>query len=104
MKKKIGVKKQLSASVVAERSLKALERQKRAVPQKPKPVKHLQLKQILVSPEVRIREKGYSIYGGFKIPDISEDDKKFWSKFTELNRYKLRKVEAQQIEKFKNGG
>ena len=100
MKKRIGVKKQLSSSVIAERSIKALKQQKRAVPQKPKPVKHVNLKQILVSPETRIREKGYSIFGGFKIPDIPEDDKKFWSKFTELNRYKLKKVETQQIETF----
>lgn len=101
MKKKIGVKKQLSASVIAERSLKALERQKRAVPQKPKPVKHIQLKQILVSPEVKT-QKGYTIYGGFKIPNIPEDDKKFASEFVKLNRSKVNKVEAKYYEeKFK---
>ena len=97
MKKKIGVKKQLSASVIAERSLKALERQKRAVPQKPKPVKHIQLKQILVSPEVRT-QKGYREYGGFKIPDIPEGDKKFASEFVKLNRSKISRAEVKYHE------
>ena len=98
MKKKIGVKKQLSASVIAERSLKALERQKRAVSQKPKPVKHIQLKQILVSPEVKT-QKGYSIYGGFKIPKIPETDKKFASEFVKLNLSKIEKVEEEFFKK-----
>lgn len=101
MKKKIGIKKQLSSSVIAERSIKALKQQKRAVPQKPKPVKHIQLKQILVNPEVKT-QKGYSIYGGFKIPDIPKDDKKFASEFVKLNRSKISKVEEKFYEeKFK---
>lgn len=101
MKKKIGVKRQLSASVIAERSLKALEKQKRAVSQKPKPVKHIQLKQILVSPEVKT-QKGYSIYGGFKIPKIPEYEEKFVSEFVKLNRSKIVKIEEEFYEeKFK---
>lgn len=102
MKKKIGVKKQLSSSVIAERSIKALKQQKRAVPQKPKPVKHIQLKQILVSPEVRT-QKGYREYGGFKIPDIPKDDKKFASEFVKLNRSKVARAEVkyhEEISKF----